>query len=213
MKSIPSTPLRLFLVRHGETAWSLSGQHTGRTDIPLTQHGEDEARELAVHLREIPFAQVMSSPLKRALQTCELAGLGKAPEVIPDLAEWDYGDYEGKSSAEIRKQFPDWNVYRDGCPGGEMPEQVSARADRLIAHLKILEGNVALFTHGQIGSAIAARWIGLAVTDARHFSLGTASFSMLAFDPHHPGVPVIALWNAPPRIMSGAMCDDSAGGR
>ncbi|MHB1300775.1 MAG: histidine phosphatase family protein [Burkholderiales bacterium] len=213
MKSIPSSPLRLFLVRHGETAWSLSGQHTGRTDILLTQHGEDEARALAMHLREIRFAQVMSSPLKRALQTCELAGLGKDPEVTSDLAEWDYGDYEGKSSAEIRKQFRDWNVYRDGCPGGEMPEQVSARADILIARLKAMEGNVALFTHGQIGSAIAARWIGLAVVEAGHFSLGTASLSILSFDPHHPGVPVIALWNAPPRIMAGSICDDSAGGR
>ena len=211
MKSISAAPLRLFLVRHGETAWSVSGQHTGRTDILLTPHGEDEARELARHLLEIPFAHVMSSPLKRALQTCELAGLGKDPEITSDLAEWDYGDYEGQRSAEIRKQFRDWNVYRDGCPGGEMPEQVSARADRLIARLKAMGGNVALFTHGQIGSAIAVRWIGLAVAEARHFSLGTASLSILSFDPHHPGVPVIALWNAFSRNMVGT--DDSVCGR
>ena len=213
MKSIPATPLRLFLVRHGETAWSLTGQHTGRTDIPLTPHGEDEARELAGHLREIQFAHVMSSPLKRALQTCELAGLGKDPEIAPELAEWDYGDYEGRRSAEIRRQFPDWVVYRDGCPGGEMPEQVSARADRLIARLKARAGNIALFAHGQIGSAIAVRWIGLEVAEARHFSLGTASLSMLSFDPHHPGVPVIASWNALPRNTAGPICDDSVGGR
>ncbi len=188
--------LRLFLVRHGETEWSASGRHTGRTDIPLTLQGEDEARALAAHLQKIQFKHVLSSPLGRALQTCRLAGLGKDPEIASDLAEWDYGDYEGQRSAEIRRQFPDWNVYRDGCPGGEMPEQVSVRADRLIGRLKAMEGNVALFTHGQIGSAIAVRWIGLAMAEARHFSLGTASLSILSFDPHHPGVPVIALWNA-----------------
>ncbi len=200
MRPIPATPLRLFLFRHGETEWSLAGQHTGRTDIPLTQHGENEARELASHLREIQFAHVMSSPLRRALQTCELAGLGVDPEITPELSEWDYGDYEGKRSAEIHRQFPDWTVYRDGCPGGEMPEQVSARADRLIARLKTMKGNIALFAHGQIGSAVAVRWIGLAVAEARHFSLGTASLSILSFDPHHPGVPVIASWNARPCV-------------
>jgi broad specificity phosphatase PhoE len=196
MKATAFAPLRLYLIRHGETEWSLSGRHTGRTDLPLTANGEDEARKLGKHLLGIPFAHVLTSPLKRALQTCELAGLGKPPEIEPGLAEWDYGDYEGQRSADILKERPDWNVYRDGCPRGEMPAQVSARADRLIARLRKLDGNIALFAHGQIGSVLAARWIGLAVAEAQHFMLGTASLSIFAFDPHHPAVPVIALWNA-----------------
>lgn len=196
MKANKSGTQRLYLIRHGETGWSRSGQHTGRTDIPLTPSGEDEARELGKHLRDISFAQVLTSPLKRAVQTCSLAGLDKNPEIEPDLAEWDYGDYEGQRSVDILEVRPDWNVYRDGCPRGEMPAQVSARADRLISRLLKLDGNIALFAHGQFGSVLAARWIGLAVAEAEHFMLGTASLSILAFDPHHAGVPVIALWNA-----------------
>lgn len=185
----------LYLIRHGETEWSLAGRHTGRTDIPLTRNGEEEARELGRRLQDIPFTHVLSSPLKRALQTCELAGLDVAPVLEADLAEWDYGDYEGQRSFEIRNERPDWNVYRDGCPGGETPAQVSNRADRLIARLCKLNGNIALFTHGQIGSALAMRWIGLAVSEAQHFTLGTASLSILSFDQHHAEVPVIKLWN------------------
>ncbi len=196
MKTSSPNSLRLYLIRHGETEWSFSGRHTGRTDIPLTSNGKYEARELGKLLRDIPFAHVLTSPLKRALQTCELAGLDKTPEMEPDLTELDYGDYEGQRSVDILKERPDWNVYRDGCPRGEMPAQVSARADRLIARLRKLDGNVALFAHGQIGSVIAARWIGLTVAKAQHFSFGTASFSILSFDPHQPAVPVIALWNA-----------------
>lgn len=195
MKTNTSNSLRLYLIRHGETEWSLSGRHTGRTDIPLTANGEDEARELGKHLRGIQFARALTSPLKRALQTCEMVGLDKAPEIEPDLAEWDYGDYEGQCSVDICKNRPGWNVYRDGCPHGETPAQVSGRADRLIARLRPLNGNIALFSHGQVGSVLAARWIGLAVTEAQHFTLGTASLSIFAFDPHHPGVSVIALWN------------------
>ena len=195
--------LRLYLIRHGETEWSLSGRHTGRTDIALTRNGESEARELGKRLLGIPFAHVLTSPLRRALQTCELSGLDQVPEMEPDLAEWDYGDYEGLRSADIRMQRPDWNVYRDGCPGGEIPEQVSARADRLLARLRRLEGDIALFTHGQIGSALAARWIGLALGEAQHLTLGTASLSILALDPHHPGVPVISLWNELPGKIAG----------
>jgi probable phosphoglycerate mutase len=196
MKANKSGTLRLYLIRHGETGWSRSGRHTGRTDIPLTPSGEDEARELGKHLRDISFAQVLTSPLRRAVQTCSLSGLDKNPEIEPDLAEWDYGDYEGQRSVDILEARPGWNVYRDGCPGGEMPAQVSARADRLISRLLKLDGNIALFAHGQFGSVLAARWIGLAVAEAEHFMLGTASLSILAFDPHHAGVPVIALWNA-----------------
>jgi len=155
--------VRLYLIRHGETEWSLSGQHTGRTDLPLTAHGEDEARKLEPWLRPIPFARVLTSPLQRARQTCELAGLGAAASVEPDLAEWNYGDYEGRLSRDIRKARPDWNVFRDGCPNGEMPGQVSARADRVVARLLALDGNVALFSHGQFSRALATRWIELSV--------------------------------------------------
>ena len=194
------TTLRLYLIRHGETEWALSGRHTGRTDIPLTQNGEDEARELGKHLRDIRFAQVMTCPLQRAQQTCALVGLDQAPEIEPDLTEWDYGDYEGKRSVDIRKERPDWTIFRDGCPQGEMPAQISARADRLLARLCKLDGNIALFSHGQFGGVLAARWIELAVVEAQHFPLGTASVSIFTFDSHHPTVPVIALWNAAMRV-------------
>ena len=189
-------PLRLYLIRHGETEWALTGRHTGLTDIPLTANGEDEARELGKHLLGIQFAHVLTSPLKRARQTCELAGLDKVPKIEPDLTEWDYGDYEGKRSVDIRKDRPDWDVFRDGCPHGEMPARVSERADRLIAHLRTLDGKVALFSHGQFGGVLAARWIGLPLVEAWHFPLDTASLSIFSFNPHHPEVPIIALWNA-----------------
>jgi len=193
--SLP-TPLRLYLIRHGETEWSLDRRHTGRTDIPLTTNGESEARELGQHLRDIQFAHVLTSPLKRAQQTCALVGLDQVPAMEPDLVEWDYGDYEGKQSVNIRQERPDWNVFRDGCPHGEMPTQIADRADRLLARLRTLKGNIALFSHGQFGGVLAARWIGLAVIEAQHFPLGTASISIFAFDSHHPTVPTIALWNA-----------------
>lgn len=186
----------LYLVRHGETEWSLSGRHTGRTDIALTARGENEARGLAPRLRDIRFAHVLASPLQRARRTCELAGLGAAAEIEADLAEWDYGDYEGQRSVDIRKQRAGWNVFRDGCPRGETPAQVCGRADRLIAKLRALDGNAALFSHGQFGCVLAARWIGLALIEAQHFALDPASLSILGYDPHHPGVAIIALWNA-----------------
>ncbi len=200
MTATQDTLLRLYLVRHGETAWSLSGQHTGRTDILLTAHGEDEARKLGPCLWGIQFARVLTSPRQRARQTCEFAGLGPAAEIEPDLAEWDYGDYEGQRSEDIRKGRPDWNVFRDGCPRGEMPAQASDRADRLIAHLRALDGNVALFSHGQFGCVLAARWIGLPVLEGQHFALGPASLSILGHEPSHPKVRVIELWNAAPGI-------------
>jgi broad specificity phosphatase PhoE len=196
--------LQVYFIRHGETAWSLSGQHTGRTDIPLTAHGEGEARGLEPCLREIQFARVLTSPRQRARRTCELAGLGPAAEIDPDLSEWDYGDYEGQRSVDIRKERPDWNVFRDGCPRGETPAQVSDRADRLIAHLHKLEGNVALFSHGQFGCVLAARWIGLTAIEGQHFALGVASLSILGHNSSHPKVPVIALWNAAPVSLLGS---------
>ena len=190
-----TAPLQLYLVRHGETAWSLTGQHTGRTDLGLTAHGEDQARALAPRLREIEFDQVLMSPSLRARQTCELAGLGARSLIEHDLAEWDYGDYEGQRSADIRKQHADWNVWRDGCPHGETPDELSARVDRLIRRLCELRGNVALFSHGQLGAALAARWIGLPLIAGQHFALHPASISILGHEPTHPGRRMIELWN------------------
>ena len=187
---------RLYLVRHGETAWSLSGQHTGRTDIPLTEQGERDARELAERLRGMSFSRVFTSPLKRARRTFELAALNRVAEIEPDLAEWDYGDYEGKRAEDIRKGRPDWNVFRDGCPNGESPAQVSKRADRLIAKLRTFEGDLAIFSHGHFGRVLAARWIGLGSEQAQHFLLSTASLSILGYGHNLAEEPAIILWNA-----------------
>ena len=187
--------LKLYLVRHGETEWSLSGRHTGRTDLPLTANGEDQARTLIPTLASIPFAHVFTSPLQRARQTCALAGLGASAEIAPDLAEWDYGAYEGRTSADIRNTRPGWTVYRDGCPGGEDARQVSDRADRLIAKLQTLTGNVAVFSHGQFSCGFAARWIRSPVSLGQHLMLGTASLSVLGYNPSHPDTRVIVRWN------------------
>jgi len=187
---------RHYLIRHGETEWSLSGQHTGRTDIPLTARGADAARELGQRLREIPFARVLTSPRQRARRTWELSELAPAAETEPDLAEWDYGDYEGQRSADILRTRPIWNLFHYGCPHGEIPAQVSDRADRLIVRLRRLDGNVALFSHGHFGRVLAARWIGLPVRAAQHFQFDTASFGILSHEPSHPEVPVITLWNS-----------------
>ena len=189
------SPLRLYLIRHGETEWSLSGQHTGRTDLALTPHGEDQARALELTLRTILFDHVLTSPAQRAQRTCALAGLGGSAKVEPDLAEWDYGDYEGRTSLDIRQDQPGWNVFRDGCPGGESVAEVTARADRIITRGTALHGNVALFSSGQFGCSLAARWIGLPVIQAQHLMLGTASVSVLAYNPAHLDLRVIARWN------------------
>ena len=188
-------PYYIYLIRHGETTWSLTHQHTGRTDIPLTEHGEEQARQLGKRLSGTKFAHAFSSPSCRAQRTCALVGLGGSRNE-PDLAEWNYGDYEGGRTVDIRKDHPDWNIFRDGCPGGETPVEVSDRADRLIANLRKLDGKVALFSHGQFGCVLAARWIGLPVINGPHFVLGTASLSVFGYDPDHPTVPVISLWNA-----------------
>jgi len=195
--------MQLFFIRHGETEWSLNRRHTGRSEIELTARGEEEARKLKPWLSEIPFTRVFVSPRSRARTTCDLAGLGSAAEIVPDLAEWDYGDFEGLTSQEIRKGKPDWNVFRDGCPGGESPSQVSDRADRLIARLRELEGNVALFSHGHFGRVVAARWVGLAIIEGQHFGLSTASLGILGYEPSHPETPVVALWNAVPGFFAG----------
>lgn len=190
-----TTP-RLYFFRHGETAWSLSGQHTGRTDLPLTANGEEQARELAPWLATTHFSYVLTSPRQRAGRTCELAGLGANAQIDPDLAEWDYGIYDGLRTADVHKTRPGWNVFRDGCPDGETPEQISDRADRLITRLRMLTGNVALFSHGQFGAVFAARWIGLQVVEGQHFSVSAASLGILGYSPNHPDRPVIELWNA-----------------
>ncbi len=189
------SPLRLYLIRHGETEWSLSGQHTGRTDLALTAHGDNQARALRPMLQAIPFDHVLSSPARRAQRTCALAGLDGPAEIEPDLAEWDYGDYEGRTSRDIRQDRPGWNVFRDGCPGGESVAAITLRADRLVTRAAALHGNVALFSSGQFGCSLAARWIGLPVLQAQHLMLGTASISVLTCNPHHPQLRVIALWN------------------
>jgi broad specificity phosphatase PhoE len=194
--------VRLYLVRHGETEWSLSGQHTSRTDISLTERGEQQARSLGEQLNETEFNGVFSSPRQRARRTYTLAELVQEAEIESDLAEWDYGDYEGRRSADIYEERPDWNLFRDGCPSGETPAHVSARADQLIARLRTLQGNIALFTHGQFGCALAARWIGLPVIEGQHFMLDPASLSILGYEINHPTVPAILLWNATPAVSA-----------
>lgn len=186
----------LYLIRHGETAWSLSSQHTGRTDIPLTEQGGNDARKLAEPLRAVRFSRVFTGPRQRAQRTCELVGLGAGAELEPDLAEWDYGDYEGQRSVDIRKGRPDWNLFRDGCPHGETPAQVSERAGRVIARLRALEGNMAIFSHGHFGRVLAARWIGLSVGHAQHFLLSAASLSILGYEHNLIEEASIVLWNA-----------------
>jgi len=188
--------LRLHLIRHGETEWSLSGQYTGRTDLPLTTHGEAAARKVGERLKNVSFAHVLMSPLQRAQQTCALAALKPTPEIEPDLTEWDNGDYEGRTPAQIREAQPEWNLFRDGAPNGETPDQISGRVDLLIAHLRTLTGNVALFSHGHLCRVLAARWIGLSVEQAERLLLNTASISILSYAHDCPDEPAIALWNS-----------------
>ena len=189
-------PPRLYLIRHGETEWSLSGRHTGRADIPLTAQGEQDARHLGERLRAVNMTRVLTSPRQRAQRTAALVGLTPVAEIEPDLAEWDYGDYEGQLGVDIRKGRPGWNLFRDGCPGGELPAQISDRADRLIARLRAPDGNIALFSHGHFGCVLAVRWVGLPVIDGQKFLLDTASLSILGQAPTRPEVAVIALWNS-----------------
>jgi len=191
-------PLKIFYVRHGETEWSLSGQHTGTTDIPLTAKGEDDARALAPWLQAYSFDHVYTSPRQRARHTCELAGLGAAATVEPDLSEWNYGEYEGIRSVDIRKQRPNWDIWTDGCPQGESPTDITARVDRLLAKLKAQGGNIALFAHGHIGLSLVTRWCELELTHGRIFTLHPASLSILGHEARAPDVPAILLLNATP---------------
>ena len=184
----------IYLARHGETAWTLSHQHTGRTDIPLTERGERNARSLGQRLRGTTFGKVLTSSLVRATRTAELAGFGSVAHADPDLMEWDYGRYEGKTTAEIRKENPNWSLFRDGCPGGESVATVGARADRVIARLRGLDGRVLLFGHSHFFRVLAARWLGLIPADGRLYFLSTASLSILGYE-HSLDEPVIRLWN------------------
>jgi probable phosphoglycerate mutase len=194
-----STGRRIYFIRHGETAWSLSGRHTGSTDLPLTPHGEVMARRLATSLQQIPFSHVITSPRLRARTTCRLAGLAgtgrTATQIDADLTEWDYGDYEGLRTTEIRALQPGWDIWEHGCPHGELPAAAGRRADRLIARLLGMHGNIALFSHGQFGRTLAARWIGLPVREGQHFAVDPASIGILGFEADHPQRRVIALWN------------------
>jgi len=184
----------VYLARHGQTAWTISGQHTGLTDLPLTAHGEAEAIQLANRLAGLTFAAVLTSPLQRAVRTCNLAGFGSVARVEPDLVEWNYGAYEGRTSAEIRAGHPGWVVFRDGCPGGESPEQVGSRADRVIRRVRAMGRDVLLFSSGHFLRVFTARWLGLEPGAGRYFLLGTASLSALGYE-HDRSEPVIRRWN------------------
>ncbi|MEM1208970.1 MAG: histidine phosphatase family protein [Planctomycetota bacterium] len=191
----PSTPLpQVYLARHGETAWTVTGQHTGMTDLPLTEPGKANARKLGGRLQGRGFRQVLTSPLTRAVQTGELAGFKEGVVTDPDLVEWNYGEYEGKTTPQIRQGRPDWEIFRDGCPGGETADDVAARADRVIDRIRALNGDVLLFSHSHFLHIFAARWLGLAPTAGRCFYLGTAALSILGYH-HDLDDPVIRLWN------------------
>jgi probable phosphoglycerate mutase len=184
----------LLLARHGETEWSAAGRHTSRTDLPLTDHGREIAQRLAPRLEDRRFALVLTSPLRRAVETCELAGLGEQAEVRDDLREWDYGEYEGSTTAEILRRRPGWSLWRDGCPEGEAPEDVGARADRLIVEARAADGEVIAFGHGHMLRVLAARWLGLAPAGGAMFALATGSLSALGYEHSRP---VIVSWSTP----------------
>jgi broad specificity phosphatase PhoE len=184
--------MRVFAIRHGETAWSLSGQHTGTTDIPLTDNGRRLAERLRPVLAKESFALVLASPLQRARETCRLAGFGDAAVIERDLTEWNYGEYEGLTPKQIHEMRPGWLIFRDGCPGGESPEQVGARVERVIARARAADGDVALFAHGHVLRVLAARWIGLPASGGQHFLLDTGTLCILGY---YRDVPAVKVWN------------------
>jgi probable phosphoglycerate mutase len=184
----------LYLIRHGETEWARDGRHTGRTDIPLTETGRMQAGYLLPIFEELTFSQILSSPLQRSLETAYLAGLGKRVETDPDLMEWDYGDYEGITTKQIRESVPGWTAWTHPCPNGETIEKISARADRVIARAESGQGNIALFSHGHFLRVLAARWLGLAPSGGRYFLLGTSTLSILG---HERETRAIKTWNGP----------------
>lgn len=186
--------MNLFAVRHGETAWTLTGRHTGTTDLPLTDNGRRLAERLGPVLAREAFALVLTSPLARARETCALAGLASQAVIEPDLVEWNYGEFEGLTPAQIHHSAPGWLVFRDGCPGGETPAQVGERADRVIARARSAAGNVAVFSHGHLLRVAAARWLGLPVVAGQHFLLDPGTVSVLG---DYRGIPAVQRWNAP----------------
>jgi probable phosphoglycerate mutase len=191
---------QVYLARHGETAWTISGQHTGLTDLPLTNRGEENARRLGERLKGLSFSRVLTSPLQRASRTGALAGFANA-EIDPELVEWNYGRYEGLKTADIRKEWPDWDLFRDGCASGESPTVISARADRVIARLRAIPGDVLLFSSGHFLRVLAARWLGLDVTVGRHLFLSTSALCVLGYE-HNTTEPVIRLWNDVSHVMA-----------
>ena len=184
----------VYLARHGETAWTVTGQHTGLTDLPLTERGECNARKLGERLNGMKFAKVFTSPLQRARRTCELAGFGGVAEIDRDLVEWDYGEYEGRLTVDILRERPDWQLFRDGCPGGESPQQVAARADRVVNRVRAVTGDVLLFSSGHFLRVLATRWIGLEPINGKSFMLSTASLSELSYE-NSLSQPAVRLWN------------------
>ncbi len=185
----------IYIARHGETAWSLTGQHTGLTDVPLTERGERNARRLGEQLKGPKFIKVFTSPLQRARRTCELAGFGSVAEVDRDLLEWNYGEYEGRRTAEILAERPGWQLFRDGCPGGELPQEVGQRADHVVSRVRSAQGDVLLFSSGHFLRVFTARWLGLEPAAGRYFLLSTASLGTLAYEHDNLSEPVIRLWN------------------
>jgi broad specificity phosphatase PhoE len=192
MGRMPDRDWQAVLVRHGETEWSRDGRHTGRTDVPLTDNGREDARCIGDALRGCSFVRVLSSPLQRALETCRLAGLGDRVEIHPSLLEWDYGDYEGLTTAQIRELRPDWWLWRDGCPGGEKPQDVARRVDPVVAELLVARGDVALFAHGHVLRVLGARWIEQGPLHGSRLALSTASISAGGFE---HDLPVLHSWN------------------
>jgi len=191
----------IYLARHGETAWTVTGQHTGLTDLPLTERGERNARRLQERLSGLRFAKVFTSPLQRARRTCELAGFGSVAQIDRDLVEWDYGEYEGRLTADILKERPDWQLFRDGCPGGESPQQVATRADRVVSRVREVGGDVLLFSSGHFLRMLATRWIGLEPINGRSLMLGTASLSALGYE-NSISHPAIRLWNDTHHVLT-----------
>ena len=192
--SLKETKVNVLAIRHGETAWSLSGQHTGTTDIPLTENGRRLAKRMRPVLAKEEFSLVFCSPMQRARETCGLAGLGDTAVVDADLAKWNYGQYEGLTPQQIHKDRPGWLIFRDGCPGGEMPEQVGARVDRVIPRARAANGDVALFAHGHVLRVLAARWIGLPAASGQHFLLDTGTLCVFGY---YRDIPAVRVWNGP----------------
>ena len=185
----------VYLARHGNTAWTVTGQHTGLTNLPLTPNGEINAGRLGERLKGMTFAKVFTSPLQRASRTAELAGFGAVAETDPDLVEWNYGQYEGLTSAQILAQRPDWQLFRDGCPGGESPAQISERSDRVVKRIRAVSGDVLIFSSGHFIRVLTARWLGIGPgTAGKYFLLNPASLSALSYE-HNLSQPVIRLWN------------------